>query len=122
METFDPNIPLYQQIVSLMKQGFVSGLYAPGAKIPSIRELALSFQVTPNTIQRALTILEQEGLIHTERTNGKYVTDDTQALSRLRDEILTEQVRALLGSLKGHGYSDDEILACMKKEMYQNGK
>ena len=117
MAAFDPNIPLYQQIVSLMKRSFVSGEYAPGEKIPSIRELALLYQVTPNTIQRALSLLEQEALITTERTNGKYVTEDSRAIKRLREEILTEQVRSVLHSLREHGYTDEEIRRCMEKKM-----
>lgn len=120
METFDPNIPLYQQIVSLMKQRFVSGVYGPGMKIPSIRELAMEYRVTPNTVQRALQLLEQEGLIFTERTNGKFVTNDMQAMERLRTDILTEQVRNVLLSLREHGYTDEEIQACMEEEMRRN--
>ena len=117
MESFDPSVPLYQQIIAMMKRDIVSAVYGPGAKIPSIRELAIQYQVTPNTIQRALQILEQQKLINTERTNGKYITKDADLIGALRREILESRVQMLLSELAEHGYSMGEIKECLDREV-----
>ena len=120
MESFVNSIPLYHQIVTVVKRDIVSGVYSAGSKIPSIRDLAIQYEVTPNTIQRALQILEQEKLIYTERTNGKFVTWDTEIIDQLRSEILTVKIHDLISELKDHSYSDDEIWQCIKKELKLN--
>ena len=117
MEIFELNIPLYQQIVALLKRDIVSGVYRAGSKVPSIRDMAEKYEVTPNTIQRALQILENEKLIFTERTNGKFVTLDTQIIDRLRSEILSDKIRNIVSELKPHNYSDEEIRNCIEKEL-----
>ena len=73
---FDNNIPIYIQIVEKLKIQIISGEYAPGERLLSVRDLATSLKVNPNTLQRALQELEDAGLIFTERTNGKFVTSD----------------------------------------------
>ena len=122
MEVFDPNIPLYQQIVTILKKKIVAEIHEPGTKLPSIRELALQYQVTPNTIQRALQILEDERLIYTERTNGKYVTSDETLIRTLREDILRTHVRTLLQDLFQHGYTQQEIYEALEKEMMSYGR
>ncbi len=121
MESFVNNIPLYQQIVTVVKRDIVSGVYEAGSKVPSIRDLALKYEVTPNTIQRALQILEQEQLIYTERTNGKFVTLNTEIIEQLRREILSVKIKDLISELKHHNYSDEEIWNCIEKELKFNG-
>lgn len=122
MENFSNNIPLYQQIVTVVKRDIVSGEYDAGSKVPSIRDLAIKYEVTPNTIQRALQILEQEQLIYTERTNGKFVTLDTGIIEKLRQETLCIKIKELISELKRHNYSDEEIENCFEKELKTSGK
>ena len=69
---FDNERPIYIQLVELIRTDIVSGKYEKGSKLPSVRELALTMKVNPNTMQKALVELENEKLIYTERTNGKY--------------------------------------------------
>lgn len=111
------NVPLYQQIADIVKRKIVSGEYKPGDRLPSIREMALEYEVTPNTIQHALQALEQEQLIFTERTNGKYVTPNHSILCALREETLTRCISEMLATLRLHGFSDDEIKNEIKKEL-----
>lgn len=117
MGILNNSTPLYQQITDVVKQKIVSGEYPPGARLPSIREMALEYEVTPNTIQRALMTLEQEQLIYTERTNGKYVTHDSGMLSALREETLKRCISAMLNGLRLYGFSDDEIKTGIEKEL-----
>ena len=71
---FDANKPIYLQIVDNIKDRIINGDYSPGEKLPSVRDFAAQMAVNPNTMQRALAQLESEGLIYTERTNGRFVS------------------------------------------------
>jgi len=115
---FRSDTPLYRQIADWLKRSIVSGAFRPGDRLPSIRDLALRLEVTPNTLQRALQILEDEGLLHTERTSGKFVTTDAVRLRTLRDELLRDRIRALISDLRQHGYGREEILTCFEREWY----
>lgn len=83
---FDNNIPIYLQLVNKIKLYIISGKLKPGDRLLSVREFALKFKVNPNTIQKALVELEEIKLIYTERTNGKYVTEDIDLINRLKQE------------------------------------
>ena len=84
--TFDNNIPIYIQVLEYMKIYLISGVFKCGEKLPSVREFSTTFKVNPNTMQKALAELESMNLIYTERTNGKYVTNDTKLIEKLKDE------------------------------------
>lgn len=73
---FDNERPIYIQLVEMLKIEIISGRIKSGEKLPSVRDFAMKAKVNPNTMQKALSELERENLIYTERTNGKYVTDD----------------------------------------------
>lgn len=84
--TFDNNIPIYIQLLDYLKIYLISGVFKTGDKLPSVRDFATTFKVNPNTMQKALTELEDMNLIYTERTNGKYVTNDAKLIGSLKDE------------------------------------
>ena len=83
---FDNNIPIYIQLLEYIKTYIISGKLSPGDKLPSVREFSAMFKVNPNTMQKALTELENEGLIYTERTNGKYVTNNKKIISDIKNK------------------------------------
>ena len=83
---FDNERPIYIQLLDKLRLSIVSGYYALGSRLPSVRELALVAKINPNTVQKALTELENEKLIYTERTNGKYVTKDEKLLLKVKKE------------------------------------
>ena len=83
---FDNNTPIYLQLVKQLKIHIVSGKLKPGERLPSVRDLSLELKVNPNTLQKALFELEEMGLIFTERTNGKFVTGDSQLIEKYRKE------------------------------------
>ena len=115
--TFDNNSPIYIQLVEQMKMHIISGRLSPGERLPSVREFALLTKVNPNTMQKALSELEDSGLIFTERTNGKFVTDDSALIDRLRKEqarILTEKY---LSSMKSLGLTEAEAIDYITKEV-----
>ena len=90
---FDNERPIYLQLVEQLRIAIVSGAYAAGSRLPSVRELAVMAKVNPNTMQKALTELESDRLIFTERTNGKYVTKDQRLLAKIKTELASDLVQ-----------------------------
>ena len=104
---FDNERPIYIQLVEMIRIQIVSGKFKKGEKIPSVRELALIMKVNPNTMQKALAELENEQLIYTERTNGKYVTEDDKLIERVKKELEKEIDNNYLNSMKNIGIDYD---------------
>ena len=101
--TFDNNIPIYIQLLEYLKIYLISGVFKSGEKLPSVREFATTFKVNPNTMQKALAELESMKLIYTERTNGKYVTKDTELIKKLKDEYALELAKSYFQGMKRIG-------------------
>ena len=102
---FDNERPIYIQLVEMIRIDIVSGKFKKGQKLPSVRELALMMKVNPNTMQKALVELEDEKLIYTERTNGKYVTEDEKLIEKIKKQLAQEKVNNYLNSMKNIGIS-----------------
>ena len=85
--SFDSNIPIYLQVMEDIKIKIANGEYSINARIESVRELALKYGVNPNTVQRALQELEREGLLHAERTSGRFITDDLEKINQCKKEM-----------------------------------
>ena len=118
---FDNERPIYIQLVEIIKIKIVSGKLKKGEKIPSVRELALIMKVNPNTIQKALTELESQKLIFTERTNGKYVTEDEKLIDGVKKELAKEKVNNYLNSMTAIGISLEESIEYLKDLGGKNG-
>lgn len=112
---FDNEKPIYIQLVELIKKEIVSGRLKSGEKIPSVRELAVQAKVNPNTVQKALAELERFGLIYTERTNGKYVTENTDIIKNFRNELIGERVNSFLTDMIHMGVGKEEIAEYLKQ-------
>ncbi|MCR5831902.1 MAG: GntR family transcriptional regulator [Lachnospiraceae bacterium] len=106
----DSDRPIFVQIIEHMEYDIVSGVLSPGSKVPSVRELASAASVNPNTMQRALSEMERQGLMHTERTSGRYVTDDTNMIESLRKRIASVGVDSFIIQMKRLGLGRDEVL------------
>ena len=81
----DADRPIYAQLVERIQKEIVSGKYQPGEKLPSVRDLAAVAAVNPNTMQKAFAELERSGLIVTQRTSGRAVTEDTELIGNTRE-------------------------------------
>lgn len=112
---FDNNIPIYIQLVEQLKIYIVSGNIKPGERLPSVRELALQTQVNPNTMQKALTELEDLKLVYTERTNGKYVTENKDLIKKLKLDYANELSNKYLSSMRDIGFSKLDTIEHLKK-------
>ena len=103
------NKPIYMQIMDNVKAAVASGELQPGERILSVRDMAKEFEVNPNTMQRALNELEREGILLSERTAGRFVTEDTELIEKLRYEMATEAVERFKSEMKLLGFTSGEI-------------
>ena len=100
---FNNESPIYIQLVETLMLAIVKEEYPIGSKLPSVRDLALTAKVNPNTMQKALNELEEKGLIYTERTNGKYVTNDKELIEKLKDEYAITLAKSYFNGMKRIG-------------------
>lgn len=112
---FQSNIPIYLQLVHKFKHRIVSGELKAGSKLESVRDLAIRFEVNPNTMQRALTELERDGLVYAERTSGRFITKDTKQIHKMRDTLAEEIIEQFILQMKSLGFSNQEAM-----ELFQN--
>lgn len=113
--TFDNNIPIYIQLLEYIKIYIISGAFRCGEKLPSVRDFALTFKVNPNTMQKALTELEDEGLIYTERTNGKFVTKDEKVIEKLKNEYALTLAKSYFEGMKRIGFSKADSIKYLRE-------
>lgn len=118
----DSDRPIYVQLVERIQMQIVSGCYPPGGKLPSVRELAAIAAVNPNTMQKAFAELERSGLIITQRTNGRTVTEDTAMIYGIRQELAMEHMEGFFQKMRELGYSSQEIADLVWKELERKGK
>ena len=111
---FNNDIPIYIQLVEQLKIYIISGKLKPDEKLPSVRELALQIKVNPNTVQKALGELEDMNLIYTERTNGKYVTNNNKLIDKYKNEYIKVETEKYLKRMDDLGISKDEVLEYLK--------
>lgn len=112
---FDNNIPIYIQLVEQLKISIISGQLNSGSRIPSVRELALQTKVNPNTMQKALGELEELKLIYTERTNGKFVTNDQQLIDKYKAQYAKELSQKYILSMKNIGFDQEKAIEYLKR-------
>lgn len=110
----DGEAPIWAQLVENVKRGIASGQYGPGDRLPTVRDMAVEAGVNPNTVQRALAELEREGLVYSQRTSGRFVTEDASAVAAVRKELAEAKTRAYLEAMADLGYSREEIVSMVE--------
>lgn len=114
--------PIYIQLVEKLQLYIITGIYRPGEKLPSVRDLASEASVNPNTMQKALTELERGGLVYTQRTAGRFVTDDQTLIRHIRMELAASHIREFISTMRQFGMSDHEILNLIEEIMKEEIK
>ena len=112
----DDTRPIYLQIEDLIKTNIIAGVYQPGQKLPSVRDLAAEASVNPNTMQKALTELERQGLVYSQRTTGRFITEDISKMTELKEQLAREQIQLFLKNMEQLGLSRDDIRRLLEKE------
>ena len=112
--TFSADLPIYSQLVAQIKLAIVSGVYLPGERLAPVRELAMDAGVNPNTKQRALQELEREGMVYTQRTSGRFVTEDTKVIESAKKLLAEREIKSFLAQMSRLGYPKEEIVSLLK--------
>lgn len=113
----EENMPIYVQIMNRVREAIAAGELKPGDKIASVRDLAADFEVNPNTMQRALTELEREGLLLSERTQGRYVTADEKAIEELRQGIAAAAAETFMQEMTALGFTAEEMMDFFREKV-----
>ncbi|GAA0077411.1 GntR family transcriptional regulator [Clostridium weizhouense] len=112
---FKDERPIYIQLVEQIQLRIVSGVYGIGEKLPSVRDLASEASVNPNTMQKALTELERKGLVFSQRTSGRFITEDGEMIKKMRDDIAKEQIQDFFENMKKIGYTPKETIEIVEQ-------
>lgn len=109
--------PIYSQLLDQLRQAIASGAFSPGERLPSVRDMAMEAGVNPNTMQRALSELERCGLVYSQRTAGRFVTEDKGMVEEAKKAIAEEHVRNFLDSMARLGFLREEIIALLESRI-----
>ena len=113
---FDNDRPIYIQLVEQLKECIIAGKFKAGEKLPSVREFAMQIKVNPNTVQKALAEIENQKLIYTERTNGKFVTENEELIENVKKELANQKVQKYFQDMNKLGINKEDAI------MYLQGK
>ncbi len=114
--------PIYTQLIEQMEIRILSGAYPLGSRLPSVRDMAQEAAVNPNTMQRALSQLEEAGLLVTHRTSGRSVTEDAQMISQAKRKLAKEQIDAFLKNMGRLGFEHAETLSLVSSMLEEMKK
>lgn len=110
----DNDRPIYLQLMERIQIDIVSGKYHSGDKLPSVRDLAVEAAVNPNTMQKALSELERNGLVYSQRTSGRFITEDAAMIKDLKEQLATEHILEFIMKMKQLGFQETETLQLME--------
>lgn len=117
----DNDRPIYLQLMERIQHDIISGVYQPGDKLPSVRDLAVEAAVNPNTMQKALSELERCGLVHSQRTSGRFITDDASLIKEMKTGLAREHIRDFLEQMRKLGFSDEDTLEIIRDTIKKGG-
>jgi len=117
MHKFENSKPIFQQIIDHILLAIATGDLAPGEKMQSVRELAIEYQVNPNTMQKSLSKLEEMGFLHTQRAVGRLVTTDMDVIESLKNKRPTQITEKYIKDMAECGVEGDDILKCIRKAL-----
>ncbi len=120
--SFDDNLPIYLQIIRILKSDLARGKYQPGEKLPAVRELAMAAGVNPNTMQKALSELERDGLVKSQRTSGRFVTEDKEKIMEIAKTLAYDEIARMVESISALGYPKEEIPKLLEKYLAESDR
>ena len=107
--------PIYTQLTQQITLAILSGSIPSGGRLPTVRELAAEAGVNPNTMQKALAELERDGLVKSQRTSGRFVTDDKEKIMEVRRTLAYDEIERMVETISSLGYQKDDILRLLEK-------
>ena len=118
---FSNDAPIYTQLIQQVKVGIVTGAFPPGERLPSVRDLATEAGVNPNTMQRALAELERDGLVYSQRTAGRFVTEDSTMINQAKRSLAERHIKTFLEAMLRLGFQREEIIHLVEQELREEG-
>lgn len=112
---FDNNIPIYIQISNIIKLQIVTKQLQSGDKLPTVRDLAETAGVNPNTVQRALSDLETEGFVYSVRTTGRFVTDNVELIQKTRVELAQKELDSFVTNMLNLGFEAIDLVGQLEE-------
>ena len=119
---FTGSRPIWQQLAEQLTLRILKGEYPPGSRLPAVRDIAGQAGVNPNTMQRALTELERDGLVYSQRTTGRFVTEDQAMIASAKRSLAERHIQAFLEAMTHLGYGREEILTLLRQEETKGGE
>lgn len=114
---FSDNAPIYTQLIEQIKVGIVTNQFPLGERLPSVRELATEAGVNPNTMQRALAELERDGLVYSQRTTGRFVTEDQKMIKQTKHRLAERHIESFLDAMDNLGFEQEDILSLLQERI-----
>lgn len=111
---FISTLPIYLQVITMIKRDIVIGVLPTGSKLPSVRELALQYKINPNTASRVYKELEMEEICFTKRGMGTFVTEDAKKIQKLKEEMAHKLIFEFLEGMKQLDFSKEEAILMLK--------
>lgn len=112
--TFDEKLPIYAQIAQHIKLKIISQEIKTGEKLPTVRDYAQEAGVNPNTMQRAFTKLEREGMVYSKRTSGRFVTEDEALIAKVRKEVAETELAQFVKKMTSIGFEQNDIVPILE--------
>ncbi len=109
--------PIYAQLIEQVKVGIVTGAFPPGERLPSVRDIAAEAGVNPNTMQRALSELERDGLVYSQRTAGRFVTEDKAMIEQAKRSLAERHIHSFLEAMIRLGFRREEVVDLLRQEI-----
>lgn len=113
---FDNNIPIYVQVINMIKKDIIQGKLPMGAKLPSTRELAVQYHINPNTAGRIYKEMEMQNICYTKRGLGTFVTEDSEVFKAMKEDMAEDLVNSFIKEMKDLGYSKEDLLSVVSVE------
>ncbi len=110
---FSDDAPIYTQLIEQIKVGIVTNQFPLGERLPSVRELATEAGVNPNTMQRALSELERDGLVYSQRTAGRFVTEDKAMIEQIKHRLAERHIQSFLDAMENLGFQQEDVLSLL---------
>ena len=118
---FQADAPIYTQLIAQIKRGIVTGAFPAGGRLPSVRDLATEAGVNPNTMQRALAELERYGLVYSQRTAGRFVTEDKEMIETAKRALAQSHIQSFLEQMASLGFDREEIVTLVRQGGEEDG-
>ena len=114
---YNNNLPIYLQVINQIKKDMIQGRLPMGEKLPSTRELAVQYQINPNTAARVYQEMEQAGMCCTKRGLGTFVTEDVEVIKTMKEEMAKELLDGFVKEMTELGFSKEELIKIIEARM-----